>query len=70
MDSQRRIVRVAEAAEYLGLSRHTLNKLRSTGGGPEFVRITKRAVGYRVEALDRWLEGRHASSTSEAVRSR
>lgn len=54
----KRILRTPAAAEYVGLSASTLEKLRLTGTGPEFVRLGVRAVGYEVEALDRWIESR------------
>ncbi len=59
-----RILRTAAAATYVGLSKSTLEKLRVYGGGPPFVRLGRRAVGYDVSALDAWLNSRVAASTS------
>lgn len=52
----------AEAAQYLterGLrvSKNTLQKWVSVGGGPEYRRFGHRAV-YRTEDLDRWAESK------------
>jgi predicted DNA-binding transcriptional regulator AlpA len=61
----KRILRTPEAGEYLGLSASTLEKMRLTGTGPEFVRLGERAVGYDVASLDAWLEGKRRLSTSD-----
>jgi len=53
---QRRVFRTAEAAEYVGLKSSTLEKMRTRGTGPPFIRLGVRAVGYRVDDLDRWLD--------------
>ena len=60
----RKIFRTAEAAEYCGLAKSTLEKKRLTGDGPPFVRLSVRAVGYDVAALDLWLDSRTCTSTS------
>jgi predicted DNA-binding transcriptional regulator AlpA len=52
------------AARYIGLSKSTLEKARIYGGGPPFVRVTSRAVRYRVLDLDAWMHERLVSSTS------
>ena len=54
---RRRVLRTAAAADYVGLSPSTLEKLRLVGGGPRFLRLAGRAVGYDVGDLDRWLDG-------------
>lgn len=51
-----------EAAKYLGLSMSTLNKWRCYGFGPKYLKLG-RAVRYRQEELDRYLEGRLYQST-------
>jgi predicted DNA-binding transcriptional regulator AlpA len=53
-----------EAAEYLGLGKSTLDKLRVTGGGPIFIKIGKRIV-YDPADLDTWFDRHKRSSTSE-----
>ncbi len=52
----RRVVRTPQAAEYTSLSASTLEKLRLSGGGPKFIKLGSRAVGYEIAELDRWLE--------------
>lgn len=49
------VMTVTQAAEYLGLAVSTLNKWRCHGGGPVFIKMG-RAVRYRVEDLDRFIE--------------
>lgn len=46
-----------EAARRLGLATGTLRNMRSQRRGPRFVRIGSRAVRYRLEDLDAWIEG-------------
>ena len=55
-----------EAAKRTGLASATLRKLRLTGEGPPFMKLG-RAVRYRREDLDAWLEARVIRSTSEAA---
>ena len=58
---------VSGAAEYVGVSVSYLNKLRSTGGGPIFLKIGARRVAYRMADLDVWLAASRRTSTSEIV---
>ena len=51
-----------EAASYLGLSVSTLNKWRCYGFGPKYLKLG-RAVRYRREELDHYLNGRLIRST-------
>jgi predicted DNA-binding transcriptional regulator AlpA len=53
-----RVFRTPRAAQYLGVRPSFLEKLRWLGGGPTFVRLGVRAVGYRVDDLERWLDER------------
>ena len=55
---------VSEAARKLKLSESYLNKCRTNGGGPVFVRLG-RAIRYREADLDAWVRGQAAASTSE-----
>lgn len=55
---------VESAAEYIGLSASTMNKLRVRGDGPEFLKLGRRVV-YETRALDQWLAGKRRKSTSE-----
>jgi predicted DNA-binding transcriptional regulator AlpA len=61
----KKVLRTPGAAEYTGLAVSTLEKMRLTGNGPEFIRLSIRAVGYEIEALDRWLQSRRCRSTSD-----
>ncbi len=61
----RRILRTAEAAIYVGLSRSHLEKQRIAGGGPRFVRLSGRAVGYDIRDLDEWLDQQRDSSKGD-----
>ena len=59
-----RCLRTSEAADYIGLSKSTLEKLRVTGGGPEYAALG-RVVVYRFEDLDEWVSARKRRSTSD-----
>jgi predicted DNA-binding transcriptional regulator AlpA len=52
------VVRPFEAASMLSVSLSLLKKWRIGGGGPRFVRLGGRAIGYRRADLSDWIEGR------------
>jgi excisionase family DNA binding protein len=56
---------VKAAADYIGLSASTLNKLRVFGGGPIFLKLGRR-VAYSRADLDAWLETKRRRSTSDS----
>jgi hypothetical protein len=53
-----------EAAEFLHLSRRTLEKHRYLGGGPRFRKFGRR-VRYTMADLERWAEARVFAMTSD-----
>jgi predicted DNA-binding transcriptional regulator AlpA len=61
----RRILRTPDAAAYLSLGTPTLEKLRLTGGGPRYVKLGARAIGYDMRDLDAWIDASKVESTSE-----
>ncbi|HCK84704.1 MAG TPA: hypothetical protein DHW63_09380 [Hyphomonadaceae bacterium] len=54
---------VRQAAARLGLSKSTLDKMRSRGVGPRFIKSTDRAVRYDPVDLDLWVVERRRQST-------
>ena len=50
------VLRTKAAADHVGLAASTLERYRQEGIGPRFVRIGRRAVGYRVTDLETWLD--------------
>jgi len=56
-----------QAAHYVGLSRRTLEKMRTAGGGPPF-RKHGRYVRYHIDDLDEWSADHIRTSTSEPER--
>ena len=62
--THRRYLRVPEAALYLGVSASLLNRLRMTGDGPQYAKIST-TVTYAVEDLDAWRASKLRYSTSE-----
>jgi predicted DNA-binding transcriptional regulator AlpA len=53
-------------SELTGLSQPTLQRMRSRGTGPPFVKLGPRRVAYRLSDINRWLEIRIVTSTSDA----
>lgn len=53
-----RLLREAEAAEFLGMARGTLRNWRVYGIGPEWVKLPNGSVRYRVADLMEWIESR------------
>jgi predicted DNA-binding transcriptional regulator AlpA len=62
--AHRRYLRVPEAAHYLGVSASLLNRLRMTGDGPRYAKIST-TVTYDIEDLDTWRASKLRNSTSE-----
>ena len=61
-----RFLDTVQAAELTGLGKSTLNKLRTSGGGPRFIKAGPRRVLYDPADLKAWLEGQKRRSTSDA----
>ena len=59
------LLTVAQAAEFLSFQPRTLDAWRARGSGPKFVRVSTRAVRYRMEDLVKWAAARVQSSTAE-----
>ncbi len=63
------IMRPPTAAEFIGVTTQCLAKWRQSGGGPPFVRIGKKAVGYEVGVLKAWLRAGRRTAASTMVKS-
>ncbi len=61
--SQDRLLNEVEAARFLGLRPRTLQNWRWSGEGPPFVRVSNRAIRYRISDLRRWVEERVVTTT-------
>ena len=64
MTETSRYLRTTGAAEYIGLTKSTLEKLRLTGGGPVFSKLGRTVVYDRTD-LDAWVASRRRQSTSD-----
>lgn len=62
--SERRMLKVGDAAAFLGVSTSYLNVLRVRGGGPAFLKIG-RAVCYDPADLEAWAASKRRASTSD-----
>jgi len=56
------------AADYLGLTRRTMQGFRCRGGGPTYVRISCRCIRYRRVDLQAWADNLVRTSTSDSGR--
>jgi predicted DNA-binding transcriptional regulator AlpA len=66
LSASRKLLTPAQTAEYLTLSISTLARMRISGNGPNFIRLSRQKVGYRQSDLDKFLEARVRTSTSQA----
>ena len=55
-----------DAAEYLGLSPKTLQRMRVTGEGPAYVKVRRRVIYDRLD-LDDWAAKRKRRFTGESI---
>lgn len=62
-DIQPKFLSETDAAQFLSLSRKTLQRLRCAGGGPDFCKLGGRVV-YPVDGLTDWAMDRRCQSTS------
>jgi len=56
-----------ELAAYLGLSIPTLDRMRSRGEGPPFIKMGKRRILYMWSSVQAWIESRERVSTKDTV---
>ena len=61
------LVNEREAASILCYSVRALQNWRHRGGGPRFVKVSSRSVRYRRAELDKWIEERTVSHTSQVI---
>ena len=54
-----------EAASFLNYSIYALRNWRVRGGGPQFVKVSRRSIRYRRRDLKLWSVERLRSNTSE-----
>lgn len=62
------LLRVEEAAAFLGHAIATLNNWRAAGTGPRFVKFGRGSVRYRLEDLAGFVEARLVASTSQRTK--
>ena len=65
-DTSKILLTEAEAAERLGFTARFLQNRRVRGDGPQFVRVSARAVRYRPVDLEKWATDRLRTSTSDS----
>jgi len=65
-----RLLSEKQAARYLGFTPRALQNWRLRGGGPAFVKVSARAVRYRLSDLADWVNRRIRLNTSQSAASR
>ena len=60
------MIKEGEAAKFLGYTVRALQNWRVRGGGPAFIKTSRRAIRYRRRDLIAWAEAHRVSSTTEA----
>ena len=65
-DLPSRKLNVQEAARFLGVSVSKLNKLRGSGGGPQYMKLGRRVL-YDLRDLEQWAAQRKRYHTSEQL---
>ena len=64
-NSQEALLTEQQAASLLNVNPRTMQKWRIQGGGPRFVRMSRRCIRYWPKDLRDWVQNRIKSSTSE-----
>lgn len=62
------LLNTKEAANFLGLSKAFLERDRWAGAKVPFIKISERAVRYRLQDLEKYIESRIRKSTSDLGR--
>lgn len=62
------ILSPAQVCAYLRVGVSTLDRMRSRGEGPPFIKIGKRRVGYLWSSIQRWMEAQECKSTEDSNR--
>ena len=60
-----RLLTAREAAAILQVSEPTLERWRSTGDGPPYIRLSARAIRYREAELSAFIEARLTRNTAQ-----
>ncbi len=63
-ESPARYFNTRQAAAYLNLSHQYLEIARHKGGGPQYIKLAK-AVRYRLEDLDEWMDSHTQKHTAD-----
>ena len=58
-----RILRLREVQQQTRLSKATIYRLLRSGAFPKPIRLGVRAVGWRTEEIDEWLDGRERAGS-------
>ena len=55
---ERRILRIADLVDQLGLSRTTIWRMRRAGDMPQPIQLSANTVGWHAHVIYRWLDNR------------
>lgn len=57
-ESVKKILRIRELTQRVGLGRSTIYQLMSAGDFPRPLQLSPASVGWRIEEVDEWIESR------------
>ncbi|WP_395644599.1 helix-turn-helix transcriptional regulator [Terricaulis sp.] len=58
------LMTTADVAAYCLLRKNYLERLRCSGGGPAYLKLSARCVAYRREDVEAWLDARRHINTA------
>lgn len=62
MQQESELLRPEQAAVRCNVSKFTLRHWRLNGAGPRFIRLSRRAVRYRLSDIEEWLKEREQAA--------
>jgi predicted DNA-binding transcriptional regulator AlpA len=62
-DKMKQRLNTQEAAEYVGVTKRMLQDLRTSGGGPRFMKLSSKTIRYDLIDIDIWIERKKRRST-------
>lgn len=65
MCSHSHILTETDVCQWTGLSKPTMQRHRRDGTGPTWIQLSPRRIGYRKEAVEKWLAARENSIASD-----
>jgi len=62
-----KVLSIDETAEYCGISKSTINRLREVDDFPLPIKLSERRIGFKPEELDQWISERQRIKRVEVM---